>query len=195
MFRQVVLLILISAAMNCLAETLIFSCKSCHGHEFEGRAAIRAPALAGQPAIYLEYQLKLYRDGLRGAGFSDKYGQQMALMASNLSDDHISMLASEISKLHPVMSEVEPIEDSRYATCATCHGIRGEGNKDMQAPYLAGLDADYLEVQMEHFRDKVRGYDARDQNGRLMAESMPPEFTNEDIRALARLLSSADGFQ
>jgi cytochrome c553 len=38
--------------------------------------------------------------------------------------------------------------------CATCHGAHGEGNTDMAAPRLAGLDAGYLGKQLEDFARK-----------------------------------------
>jgi cytochrome c553 len=46
-----------------------------------------APHLAGQPAIYLAAQLRLYRSG-------ERKHEVMAVMARNLSDDDIAHLAA-----------------------------------------------------------------------------------------------------
>jgi len=43
---------------------------------------------------------------------------------------------------------------ARYA-CATCHGVRGEGN-GFDAPRLAGLPAGYLQKQMEDYATGLR---------------------------------------
>lgn len=40
--------------------------------------------------------------------------------------------------------------------CASCHGMLGEGEKVQYAPRLAGLDADYLQRQLDAFADGSR---------------------------------------
>ncbi|WP_171019945.1 c-type cytochrome [Hydrogenophaga sp. 2FB] len=46
---------------------------------------------------------------------------------------------------------------ARYA-CATCHGVRGEGN-GYDAPRLAGLPVGYLQKQMEDYANGLRPHD------------------------------------
>ncbi len=46
---------------------------------------------------------------------------------------------------------------ARYA-CATCHGVRGEGN-GFDAPRLAGLPAGYLQKQMEDYATGLRPHE------------------------------------
>lgn len=46
---------------------------------------------------------------------------------------------------------------ARYA-CATCHGVRGEGN-GYDAPRLAGLPAGYLQKQMEDYAAGLRPHE------------------------------------
>ncbi|OOG87825.1 hypothetical protein B0E41_03165 [Hydrogenophaga sp. A37] len=46
---------------------------------------------------------------------------------------------------------------ARYA-CATCHGVRGEGN-GFDAPRLAGLPAGYLQKQMEDYAAGLRPHE------------------------------------
>ena len=52
-----------------------------------------------------------------------------------------------------------------YQTCIACHGASGEGNKALKAPALAGQQQAYLQRQLEHFKNGVRGADAADVEG------------------------------
>jgi cytochrome c553 len=62
------------------------ACAICHGQN--GLSTLpNAPHLAGQPAIYLEQQLKAYRGGQRR-------DEVMAVIAKPLSDDDIANLAA-----------------------------------------------------------------------------------------------------
>jgi cytochrome c553 len=40
--------------------------------------------------------------------------------------------------------------------CAACHGDHGEGNPELRAPVIAGLDKTYLGRQVEHFLNGMR---------------------------------------
>jgi cytochrome c oxidase subunit 2 len=63
------------------------ACAACHGANGEGNVAVNAPRLSGQGAWYLERQLKLFKQGLRGTHEKDVYGKMMAPMAATLVDD------------------------------------------------------------------------------------------------------------
>jgi len=63
------------------------ACAACHGAEAEGNAALNAPSLVTTDDWYQVRQLKLFKQGLRGAHADDTYGQQMRPMASVLVDD------------------------------------------------------------------------------------------------------------
>lgn len=52
-----------------------------------------------------------------------------------------------------------------YATCSACHGQQGEGNQQLNAPKLAGLDAWYARRQLLHYQTGVRGFLQVDENG------------------------------
>jgi cytochrome c oxidase subunit 2 len=56
-----------------------------------------------------------------------------------------------------------------YAVCSTCHGEKGEGLQEMNAPALAGREAWYLARQLENFKSGVRGAHPDDVYGRQMA--------------------------
>lgn len=53
-------------------------------------------------------------------------------------------------------------------TCATCHGANGEGNKDLNAPKLAGQADWYLARQLRAFKNGVRGAHEKDVYGKQM---------------------------
>lgn len=63
------------------------TCVACHGVAAEGNPALNAPALATTGDWYQVRQLRLFKEGLRGAHPDDTYGQQMRPMAGVLADD------------------------------------------------------------------------------------------------------------
>jgi cytochrome c oxidase subunit 2 len=46
---------------------------------------------------------------------------------------------------------------ANYAVCSACHGQQGEGNQQLNAPKLAGLDDWYVRRQLQHYQTGVRG--------------------------------------
>src|SRR5687768_14039501 len=55
-----------------------------------------------------------------------------------------------------------------YATCSTCHGAQGEGNRDLNAPKLSGQAGWYLVRQLQDFRRGLRGVHDNDTFGKQM---------------------------
>ena len=62
-------------------------CGACHGGQAEGNEALSAPRLAGLDAAYIKRQHRNFGKGLRGAQPQDRYGKQMALMATTLGSE------------------------------------------------------------------------------------------------------------
>jgi len=58
---------------------------------------------------------------------------------------------------------------ANYATCSACHGQRGEGNQQLNAPKLAGLNDWYARRQLLDFQHGVRGAEKGDTFGPQMA--------------------------
>lgn len=58
---------------------------------------------------------------------------------------------------------------ANYAVCSACHGQQGEGNQQLNAPKLAGLDSWYIRRQLLSYQRGVRGTAAGDQFGPQMA--------------------------
>jgi cytochrome c oxidase subunit 2 len=55
-----------------------------------------------------------------------------------------------------------------YALCAACHGASGEGNPALNAPKLAGQEGWYMQRQLEHYKQGLRGAQPNDIYGLQM---------------------------
>ena len=65
-----------------------------------------------------------------------------------------------------------------FVTCAECHGPTGEGNAAIGAPNIAGMNAWYIETELQKFRAGVRGAQFDDVEGmrmRPMSLSLPSD--------------------
>ncbi|MFV2091167.1 MAG: cytochrome c [Pseudomonadales bacterium] len=78
---------------------------------------------------------------------------------------------------------------TQLAACLTCHGDAGQGIKAMGAPKLANLDAWYIERQLRHFRDGVRGTDPMDTAGAQMRASASA-LSDDSINSLSAALAA-----
>jgi cytochrome c oxidase subunit 2 len=71
-----------------------------------------------------------------------------------------------------------------FGVCAGCHGANGEGNVAVNAPRLSGQLPWYLERQLQHFKQGVRGTQDKDAFGKMMA---PMAATLPDDAAVANV--------
>lgn len=55
-----------------------------------------------------------------------------------------------------------------YATCVSCHGPEGQGNRELNAPKLAGLEPWYVIRQLQKFKSGARGGNSDDTFGQQM---------------------------
>lgn len=56
-----------------------------------------------------------------------------------------------------------------FAVCTSCHGANGEGNRDLNAPRLAGMSEWYTRRQLHYYKDGIRGTNEADTFGQQMA--------------------------
>lgn len=181
------------AAFAADGENLFVPCVACHGNKGEGNAALNAPAIAGQDAVYIERQLRNFRNRRRGADKSDALGVQMQAAATALTDDAaVAKVASYVANLpktvnaSPARGNLHNGNNLYQGKCGACHGGTAEGNPALKSPRLAGLDAPYIKRQFAHFRDGVRGTDPQDTLGRqmaMMAKTLPTDRDLDDIIA------------
>jgi cytochrome c553 len=158
------------------------TCGACHGPA--GTSSIpTTPSLAGQPPIYLHWQLVLFRDGRRK-------DPQMTPLAAPLSDADMADLAAWYAAQKPVTPPriaVPPAEAEagRALTeqhhCFACHGAALEGRE--YAPRLSALHLDYLTSQLRRFKAGTRG----DLDGAMTTAAQP--LTEEAIIAIARFIA------
>ncbi len=73
-----------------------------------------------------------------------------------------------------------------FAVCSACHGAQGEGNLQLNAPKLAGLDGWYIRRQIRNYQRQVRGTAEGDTFGVQMA---PMAQTVTDAAALENVLA------
>ena len=77
-----------------------------------------------------------------------------------------------------------------FETCAECHGTHGEGNSEIGAPNIAGMNSWYVEAELRKFRAGIRGAQFDDIEGmrmRPMALSLP---SDNDVPAVAKYVES-----
>lgn len=84
-----------------------------------------------------------------------------------------------------------PRDEREYAeeindTCAGCHGEFGEGSLDGEYPRLAGMDAQYLARQVDHFKSRAR------LNIPMLPYATERELPGEDIEIISAYLASID---
>lgn len=173
------------AASELSGRDLYRSCESCHGMSGEGDVKLDAPQIAGLPAWYLSSQLERFQQGLRGKHPDDAEGLRMRAMASQMmSKSEIDAVAAYVASLTPRPKAAPALKGdasagaSFYAVCAACHGPKGEGIQQMNAPPLAGFEDWYVARQLRKFQTGVRGRINEDPVGLQMsgmAMTVPPE--------------------
>ncbi len=181
--------------------TTAASCNACHAEAV--RQTTKAPQLAGQSASYLKKQLLQFQSGERGAVATDVAGQQMAVLAKTLSEAEIETLAVFYSQQTPAARPVAgsqtnfkpdaaQLDQGRrlyIGSCGACHGAQAEGIAALNAPALQLQSTDYLQLQLRHFRDGVRGVSKTDKPGRQMA-LMSRQLTDADVAAVAAYIGA-----
>lgn len=76
--------------------------------------------------------------------------------------------------------------------CGFCHGDSLQGNDRRDGPALAGLDAWYLELQMQNYRKGIRGYLAEDVPGQVMYFSRGMLRNDATVKSLADYISKME---
>ena len=152
-------------------KALYAVCVSCHGTNGAGNKALNAPRIAGQQAWYVKRQLAAFKSGMRGTHSEDIYGRTMRPMAMTLpSDQAMADISAYVNSLQGPVPETTIQGDvnagkASYAVCVSCHGPNGEGNKDLNAPKLSGMQDWYIVRQLQYFKKGIRGSDPKDTYG------------------------------
>lgn len=165
-----------------LSQDRVQLCAACHGQDGNSTNP-QIPSIAGQPKLFIENQLILFREELRRS-------DQMLPVVKGLKDPEVIKLAEHFSKLPARgMESGSPNQEllgrgkatAQKLRCGVCHLPDFTGQN--QIPRLAGQREAYLETEMRAYRDGKRtGGDT------IMAATLYG-VSDADLRALAHFLS------
>jgi cytochrome c553 len=172
-------------------------CTSCHGDASAPPVSDLVPALRGQTAAYLRRSLEEYQHNLRQSGI-------MEPIAAALDEGMIDEMASHYSHMQPIGSvkrkELDPqsvrrgrliaangIPAALVPPCLACHS----GRASPMFPVLAGLSAEYIEMQLNVFRKGLRDRTAYGVIMTTVAKRLSPAAT-ADVAAYFSSLTTGD---
>jgi cytochrome c553 len=165
-----------------LSQDRLQLCAACHGPDGNS-VNPEVPSIAGQPKLFIENQLILFREELRRS-------DQMLPLVKGLKDPEIIKLAEHFSKLPAKSMETgkadaalvkRGTQRAKELRCGICHLADFSGQN--QIPRLAGQREAYLEAEMRAYRDGKRtGGDT------IMAAALYG-VSDADIKSLAHYLS------
>jgi cytochrome c553 len=169
-------------SFSCWSQERIQLCAACHGEDGNSTNP-QIPSIAGQPKLFVENQLILFREELRKS-------DQMLPVVKGLKDPEIIKLAEHFSKLSakgmesgapdPRLMKIGT-EKAKELRCGICHLADFSGQN--QIPRLAGQREAYLAAEMRAYRDGKRtGGDT------IMAAALYG-VSDADVKALAHYLS------
>ena len=164
------------------AQERVQLCAACHGEDGNSTNP-EVPSIAGQPQLFIENQLILFREELRKS-------DQMAAVVKGLKDPEIIKLAQHFSKLPAKSMESAPADPAlvkrgqaraKELRCGICHLSDFSGQKQM--PRLAAQREVYLEREMRAYRDGKRA------GGDTIMAAALYGVSDADISALAHFLA------
>lgn len=170
-----------------ISDIAVERCSACHGPSGQGTNSL-FPKLTGQNPAYLVQQMFNFKSGARRSTV-------MEPQLADLSGDDIVQLASHFSGQHLIPNstpEKALAEAGRtlymlgnpgngVPACAVCHGPTARGGQML--PRLAGQHAEYLELQLRRFIERVRTTD------QTLMHSVALKLTDDEIRAVSYFLS------
>ena len=77
-----------------------------------------------------------------------------------------------------------------YDGCAQCHGVNGEGNAEVGAPSIAGLERWYVKAQLRKFKRSQRGWHPEDMGGKRMWPMARAMDTDEKVDLVSTYVAS-----
>ena len=165
-------------------------CAGCHGAD--GNATIpNYPKLAGQNAGYLVRQMANFKSGKRkdpimSAQVANLQPQDMEDIAAYFSSQTRTIGAAPDAAKREFGERIYRggIETKGIAACMACHSPNGAGNAPAKFPGLSGQNTDYTSKTMKDFREGQRGFDAKDDSGKIM-HTIAKKMNDAEIDAVA----------
>jgi cytochrome c553 len=166
-------------------------CSQCHGATGVSVSPLY-PNLAGQLSVYIETELRLFRQHARSDPRARAF---MWGIARGLSDEQIKGVARQFSSQPSVRGTISSnpaladkgrllyengVKERDVEACIVCHGHDGEGVNTN--PRLAGQHRDYFVTAMLQFRGRLR-------ENKLM-QDVTRQLTDDEIVALVEYVST-----
>jgi len=159
------------------------ACASCHGPDGKQPVFSHYPSLAGQTKNYLIQQFQNIAQGKR----NNNYAAQMQLVVNELKLSH-----SDINHIFSWLETltIEPKKKLATSTaalayrqrgCGACHGKSGNQSVLMNAPKLAGNNADYLFNQL-------LSYQTGERSNNIMS-NVVKQIPEQELKDIAQWLS------
>lgn len=171
-------------------------CSACHGPNGNSSNP-EWPRLAGQSAVYVAEQLKLFRSGVRD-------NPVMKPLAATLTDQDINDLAVYFEAQTPTGLEADPSYWKAGAAvylggdtargvpaCVACHGPVGRGNLAAGYPALRAQQSVYVVKQLNDYASGARytgPNPAQASRNGVMMLTLAKRMTPEEIRDVASYL-------
>lgn len=148
------------------APSQVSQCAGCHGQNGMGNPSAGFPALAGQPANYIEQQLYAFKHGSRHNGMMKSFAGQLNARDRKAIADYYANLPVQVPASLPAAPKGDlganlAIHGAGVGTahaipaCESCHGAGGRGVGPM-FPRLAGQPEKYLETQLLDWQKGTR---------------------------------------
>jgi cytochrome c553 len=174
----------VRAADDAAIKTKLEPCFACHGEngisQLDG-----VPSLAGQPDLFLEWQLVFFRTGRVKS-------EIMEPLAAELSDEDIRGIGAYLAKLPPIRTPPPPDDapaltelGAKLATGRNCSNCHGDGFHGQQG--AARLAGQREEVMVKALHDYKSG--ARFGTGVAAMPEVALALNDEQMQALAHYLS------
>lgn len=183
-------------------------CAACHGDSGQGGKKGAYPRLAGQNYEYLKKQLHKFKsrqrvnlpmfpyteerelpdeDIVHIAAYLSAIKLDSALPVFAETDDALTRLQKmeKVLQIPRAEGDVEAGQKIYRQECASCHGIKGLGRKEI--PALAGQYTVYLKHQIDLFKKRERIHDEDSPNKDIL-----DDFKEEEIRDILAYISTLD---
>lgn len=166
-------------------KTKSVMCLACHGADGNSLNVIW-PKLAGQHASYILKQLRDFKANKRKDA-------TMSGMVVALTEDDMQNLAAFYASQKPAAAKFDEsmldkgqniyrggITETSVAACMGCHSPSGEGNGPAAYPGLNGQHPEYIEIQLQKFKDGSRANDS----GKMM-RNIAKRMSTKEMKAVA----------
>jgi cytochrome c oxidase subunit 2 len=100
------------------------------------------------------------------------------------------VLVAGLAGCQPHVTNASTRGKELFTTCTPCHGSAGQGNRELAAPGIAGMNVRYVELQLDKFRSGVRGTNFHDTEGMRMRPMALSLRTDADLKAVATYVAS-----